>query len=53
MTIRPANPEDILRWPDGTTCYRYELQFFQHLSDDYEVIPLESPEHEILSTSLS
>lgn len=33
------DPEDLIRWPDGTECYRYELHEMRHMSDDYEVIP--------------
>jgi hypothetical protein len=32
--------EDICRWPDGTTCYREDLEdMLLHMSDDFEVIP--------------
>jgi hypothetical protein len=37
-TARAARPDDILRWPDGTTCHRYELPEFSHMSDDFEVL---------------
>lgn len=30
--------DDILRWPDGSWCYRYELPEMAHKSDDYEVL---------------
>lgn len=46
MTIKPASPDDILRWPDGTWCYRSELWGMQHMSDDYEVITQDNPEYE-------
>lgn len=46
MTIKPASPDDILRWPDGTWCYRSELWGMQHMSDDYEVITQDHPEYE-------
>jgi hypothetical protein len=26
--------EDIIKWPCGTWCYRYELHEFTHKSDD-------------------
>lgn len=45
MTIRPAGQEDILRWPDGSWCYRHELPEMGHKSDDYEVITEDSPEY--------
>jgi hypothetical protein len=33
------NPEDIYLWPDDTWCYRHELEQYQHMSDDYLLIP--------------
>ena len=30
--------EDVVLWPDGFWCYRYELPDMSHRSDDYEVI---------------
>lgn len=30
--------EDVLLWPDGTYCYRHELQEMTHKSDDYVVL---------------
>lgn len=49
-TITKASPEDILRWPDGTTCTReeYSRGEFAHMSDDFEVITSEHPEYELL-----
>jgi len=32
-----ADIEDIYLWPDGTWCYRYELEEMLHMSDDYRV----------------
>lgn len=32
-----ADLEDIILWPDGSYCYRYELQGYSHKSDDYLV----------------
>lgn len=32
------DPEDLIVWPDGTSCSRDELQQMGHLSDDYEVV---------------
>ena len=26
MTVKLASRDDILRWPDGTTCYRWEWE---------------------------
>lgn len=34
-----TNPDDVIVWPCGTWCYRYELAEFSHKSDDYEVLP--------------
>jgi hypothetical protein len=31
---------DILLWPDGTWCYRYELTRHADKGDDYRVIPV-------------
>ena len=48
MNIKPANSDDILRWSDGTWCYRYELGEMTHMSDDYEVITEDNPEYELI-----
>jgi len=42
--------EDIMRWPDGTWCYRYELDEMSHMSDDYEIIPFGTDRHEQVTT---
>lgn len=34
----PVDQEDKLLWPDGTWCYRYEVEGYSFLSDDYEVV---------------
>lgn len=39
MHIRPISSEDLVVWPDGTTCFHHELSQFGHKSDDYEVVP--------------
>ena len=31
------HPEDVFLWPDGTWCYREELDQYRHKSDDYTV----------------
>lgn len=37
--------EDIMLWPDGEWCYRYELsEFMKERSDDFRVIYLGSKE---------
>lgn len=33
--IQAISQEDILEWPDGTWCFRYELHEMAHKSDDY------------------
>ena len=30
--------DDVILWPDGAWCYRYELPEMSHKSDDYEVL---------------
>ena len=51
MTIKPASQLDVIRWPDGTWCYRGELNWadYSHMSDDYEVLTPEHPEYELLT----
>lgn len=53
-TIKTASPHDILRWPDGTTCYRSEWNagHYAMMSDDFEVITEASPEYEVLEQDL-
>lgn len=48
MTIRKINPDDILRWPDGTWCYRGNHGEYGWMSDDYEVLTPEHPEYKLL-----
>lgn len=31
-------PEDLIVWPDGSNCFRYELHEYGWKSDDYEVV---------------
>ena len=33
-----TDPEDVIKWPDDTWCYRNELSYFGYMSDDYEVL---------------
>lgn len=42
MNIQSKSSEDIFLWSDGTQCYReeYELGYYQQMSDDFEVIPV-------------
>lgn len=39
------NQEDVCVWADGTWCYVYELQDYQHMSDDYFVLSEGSNEY--------
>lgn len=34
----PVDQEDKLLWPDGTWCYRFEVEGYSFMSDDYEVV---------------
>ena len=38
--------EDVILWPCGVWCYRYELEEMAHKSDDYQVIKYGTKEHE-------
>lgn len=49
MDIRKIDPDDIVVWPDGTTCRHSELSGMNHKSDDYEVVPVGTPRHDELS----
>jgi len=42
--------EDIIRWPDGSWCYREELDEYGWKSDDYETIPFGTAEWERIVT---
>lgn len=37
--------EDVIVWPNGSWCHRYELHEMTHMSDDYEVLQFDSPEY--------
>ena len=37
--------EDIILWPCGSTCYRYELEEYSHKSDDYAILRVGTPEY--------
>jgi len=45
--VTTNDQDDILVWPDGTWCYRYELREYAHMSDDYTVLSFGTPEYEI------
>lgn len=38
--------EDIIEWPDGTMCFREDLEQMTHKSDDYRVVYFDSSEYE-------
>lgn len=50
MTSNTPDSEEIMVWPDDMTgptwCYRHELGEMNHMSDDYEVVPVGSPRHQ-------
>ena len=46
--MRLAAGNDVCRWPDGTWCYREDLDEYRYMSDDYEVVAHESPEWELI-----
>ena len=37
--------EDVILWPCGSTCYRYELGEYTHKSDDYDILRVGTPEY--------
>lgn len=37
--------EDVILWPCGSTCYRYELGEYMHKSDDYDILHVGTPEY--------
>lgn len=47
MTIQLASSNDLFLWPDGTRCYRgeYEQGYYQQMSDDFEVVPVDTPRY--------
>ena len=38
------HPDDVISWCDGTWCNRDELPGYSWMSDDYNVISVETPE---------
>lgn len=48
MQILTPKEDDILEWPDGTWCYRSELEEMSHMSDDYTTIPAGSERWELI-----
>jgi hypothetical protein len=51
MTIQKQSQDDLFRWADGTLGTREEWEDggYSHMSDDFEVIPVGSPEWDSLS----
>ena len=43
MNITAVSAEDIFLWPDGVWCFRSDLSEYQYKSDDFEVVPFETP----------
>ena len=39
--IQSISDDDLIVWPDGTTCFRSELPEFIYMSDDFEVVPVD------------
>lgn len=48
MNIREIDREDILLWPDGTWCYRHQQSEMSQMSDDFQVVPFDTPEHDAI-----
>jgi len=48
MQVLEQSQDDILEWPDGTICFRYELEEMGHMSDDYTTVPAGSKRWELL-----
>lgn len=49
LIMNKEDHEDIILWPDGVWCYRYELEDMSHKSDDYQIIEYGTEEHERIS----
>ena len=37
--------DNLIVWPDGTTCFADDLKEFSYKSDDYEVVEFGTPEY--------
>ena len=46
--MRKVCGDDICLWADGTWCYYSELEEMGHMSDDFEIVPIEDPRHDDL-----
>ena len=52
QVLNEPSGDDLIVWPDGTTCYRSELSEFGYMSDDYEVIPYGTERYHALTKDL-
>lgn len=41
-----AHPDDVFVWPDGFWCFREEHSDDDSLSDDFEVLRVDTPEYD-------
>ena len=49
MTVRKILGDDVCLWPDGTWCYYDEIEEMSHMSDDFEIVPVDSARyHEVV-----
>ena len=46
--MRKIEGEDICLWSDGTWCYYEELEEMTHMSDDFEIVEMDSPQWRLL-----
>ena len=44
--IRAIQSNDLILWPDGTWCLYEQIHEYSHMSDDYTVVPADTPEYE-------
>lgn len=44
--MKAMGSEDLCVWADGTWCYVEELETMTHMSDDFRIVPIDSPEYE-------
>lgn len=52
QVLSEPSDDDLIVWPDGTTCYRSELSEFGYMSDDYEVIPVDTERYIALTKDM-
>jgi hypothetical protein len=46
---KTSDLEDVYLWPDGFWCFNYELLDMSHKSDDFRIIPVNTPEWDRLT----